>query len=226
MNATQRMTASVIALGMCVAPAAFGQGVGNLGSLPTFFWGAGTPLVGWSVDSGNPANPWIPVQLSPTGPQWVKTLVGSTGTGGVVYANPGDTFTLQELLVVAPAQSWTDWHEHILTPEWDWASPTVILANGVPAPGLNTVITPATLTTGGSIDFTFNALAPGTLIDIRKTLKYTGLSGLTFASKVEIAEYPTPEPATLALLGLGGAIALRRQNRRGLVLKRRRAGEI
>jgi hypothetical protein len=197
------------------APAALAQGVGNLGSLPTQFQSP-VPIAGWSVDSGNAASPWVPVQISPTGPQWVKTF--SAPNGQPFTAFPGQTFTLQELLVIAPPLSWTDWHEHILTPGWDWVQPTVFLANvpppGLsPPPGLTTVYTPGNLSTGGTVDFYFNPLAPGTLIDIRKTLQYNGPAGAIFNGTLQIAEYPTPEPASLVMLAVGGLLVRRRRAR-------------
>ncbi|MCY2929707.1 MAG: PEP-CTERM sorting domain-containing protein [Planctomycetota bacterium] len=212
MNANTRTISIVIVLILLAAPGAFAQGVGNLGSLPNLFPGVGVPVTGWSIDSGNPTYPWIPVQLDPNGPAWGKILVGDMNIGGgVVYANPGDTFTVQELLEVSPTLPWTDWHESLLSPEWDWIAPTTLLANGLPAPGLTIATTPATLATGGTIDFTFNSLPPGTLVTIQKTLRYTGLSGVPFASKVIVSEYPTPEPATLSLLALGALAILRRR---------------
>lgn len=196
--------------GVIGANAALGQGVGNLGSLPTQFQSP-QPIVGWSVDSGIATNPWVPVQISPTGPQWVKTFTAPNGQP--FTAVPGQTFTLQELLVIAPTQSWTDWHEHILTPGWDWVAPTVFMANFATPPGMTTVHTPGTMTTGGALDFYFNPLVPGTLLDIRKTLMYVGQPGVVFTGTLQIAEYPTPEPATLAMLGLGGLAALKRRVR-------------
>jgi hypothetical protein len=204
------MLSIVVLISAVSSQTALAQGVGNLGSLPTQFFSP-APITGWSVDSGNAANPWLPVQIDPNGPQWVKTFTGANGQP--ITAAPGQTFTLQELLVVAPTQSWTDWHEHILTPGWDWVSPTLFLANFAPPGGLNTVVTPGTISAGGAIDFTFNPLAPGTLIDLRKTLQYTGTPGVVFTGKIQIAEYPTPEPASLGLLTLGGLVALRRRRR-------------
>jgi hypothetical protein len=198
----------VTAVVLGAATAAFAQGVGNLGSLPTQFTSP-APVIGWSVDSGIATNPWLPVQISPTGPQWVKTFSGPNGQP--FTAVPGQTFTLQELLVIAPTQSWTDWHEHILTPGWDWVQPTLFMANFAPPPGLSTVFTPGTPSVGGAVDFYFNPLAPGTLLDIRKTLQYTGTPGVAFNGTIQIAEYPTPEPATLSLLALGGLAVLRRR---------------
>jgi MYXO-CTERM domain-containing protein len=212
MNANLQTVSIAMVLVLSAASGAFAQGVGNLGSLPAFFPGTGVPISGWSIDSGNSSNPWIPVQLDPNGSPWTKTLVGDMNIGGgVVYANPGDTFSVQELLMVAPTQSWTDWHEDLLSPEWDWLGPTTLLANGLPAPGLSFSTTPATLVSGGTIDFTFNPLPPGTQVTIQKTLHYAGLSGQMYASKVIVSENPTPEPATAALLALGGLAVVRRR---------------
>lgn len=208
MKTSKNLTLSAAVL-LVAAPILFAQGVGNLGSLPTLFTSP-VPITGWSVDSGNAANPWLPVQIDPNGPQWVKTFTGANGQP--ITAVPGQTFTLQELLVVAPTQSWEDWHEHILTPGWEWVQPTVFFANFAPPAGLNTVVTPGTPTTGGKIDFTFNPLVPGTLIDIRKTLQYNGPAGTVFTGKIDIAQFPTPEPGSLLML-VGGSL---------LVLKRRR----
>ncbi len=209
MNRSKAVVTSLM-LVTWTASAVFGQGVGNLGSLPTQF-SSPAPITGWSVDSGIPTNPWLPVQFDPNGPQWVKTFTGSNGQP--IVAVPGQTFTLQELLVVAPTLSWSDWHEHIITPGWDWVAPTALFANGVPAGGLTTVITPGSMTAGGSIDFTFNPLVPGTQVIIRKLLQYTSTSGTVFTGKVDIAQYPTPEPASLGLLGLGGLLLMRRRTR-------------
>lgn len=206
-------TFRMLVIGLCGligTNVALGQGVGNLGSLPTQFQSL-VPITGWSVDSGNAAYPWVPVQISPTGPQWVKTFTGPNGQP--FTAVPGQTFTLQELLEVAPTQSWTDWHEEILTPGWDWLPPSNLLANFVPAPGLTTVYTPGTMTSGGQVDFYFNPIAPGTQVVIRKMLIYVGTPGATFNGTLQIAQYPTPEPTTMGLMALGGAALLRRRRR-------------
>jgi hypothetical protein len=212
MKARNRITFVVVAsIGVTISQMAFAQGVGNLGSLPTQFQSP-VPITGWSVDSGNASNPWLPVQINTSGPPWIKTFTGPNGQP--FTAVPGQTFTLQELLVIAPPQSWTDWHEHILTPGWDWVQPTLFLANFAAPPGLSTVHTPGNASVGGALDFYFNPLAPGTLLDIRKTLQYVGQPGATFTGTIQIAEYPTPEPASLGLMTLGGLLIARRRRAR------------
>jgi hypothetical protein len=114
-----------------------------------------------------------------------------------------------ELLQVAGNLPWTDWHEDVIgidasgapDPGWSWANP-VLLVGGLPAPGL-------TITGAGtsSLSFFFNPLAPGTIVDIRKDLVYTGPAGAVFTGTLAVHEYPTPEPATLGLLAFG-ALAL------------------
>ncbi len=198
----------VAAAALAASQTALAQGVGNLGSLPTQF-SSPVPIFGWTVDSGNANNPWIPVQIDPNGPSWVKTFSGSNGQP--FTAVPGQTFSFQEFLVIAPTQSWTDWHERILTPGWQWIQPTAFLVNGTPAPGLTTVITPGGPTAGGVVDFYFNPLAPGTQIIVRKVLEYVGQPGAAFYGTVQIEQYPTPEPASLLTLLGGGLVMLRRR---------------
>ena len=93
-----------------------------------------------------------------------------------------------------------------LDPGWSWANPT-LLVGGLPAPGLS--ITGAGT---GNLSFFFNALAPGTIVNIRKDLVYTGTPGAAFVGTLAVHEYPTPEPTTVALLSLGSVLMLRRRN--------------
>ncbi|MBI4578311.1 MAG: PEP-CTERM sorting domain-containing protein [Planctomycetes bacterium] len=214
MNAKKTVATIGIGLGgiLMAASAAHGQGVGNIGALPS-----GIPMnttgTGWDV--GNAASPQT-VVLDPNGPPWRKHLTDPLG--GPFTAAPFQPFYLHESLVIGPTQPWTDWHEKILTPGWEWVVPTptppMFFANGVPAPGLSTVYTPGS-PGGSTLDFYFNSLPPGTKIEIRKLLQYTDATGVAFQGVVEIEEYPTPEPASIGLLALGG-IALLRRRRGGL----------
>ena len=193
-----------------VAGPVAGQGVGNLGSLPTSFQ-TGTPPNGWTVIST--AGP-IPVVLDPLGPVWGKSFTGPNGSNFLYPptspSNPALPVT--ELLQVAGNIPWTDWHEDVIgidasgapDPGWTWANP-FILVNGLVPSGL-------TITGVGtsSLSFFFNSAAPGSVVDIRKDLVYTGPAGAAFVGTLAIHEYPTPEPASLALLAIGSLLAFRR----------------
>jgi len=83
---------------------------------------------GWLVARGEAPQP---VQRDDTAGKWIKRLYGpeldnrpsaaiDNGIHRPVIANPGDRFVLVELLQVAGAETWTDWHEEIRTPGWAW----------------------------------------------------------------------------------------------------------
>ncbi len=214
MRVPSMIQVSVVAsIGLAAAQAALGQGVGNLVSLP----GPTIPMdpngTGWSL--GDPINP-VPVQRDPNGPVWLKHLGDPTGAP-LVVTQPNTTFNLHETLVIAPTLPWSDWHEDILTPGWGW-SPNIsflisVPPNLVPPPGLTITNTPGNLTQGDSLEFLFNSLPPGTIIDIRKQLVWQGIPGIVqFNGYIDVAQYPTPEPASLGLLAIGGL--LMRHNRR------------
>ncbi len=192
----------VIAGVMLTSGYSYGQGVGNLGALPSVF--PGDPAVGgWFIGQ-------YPVERDPNGPAWIKNLTNPNG--GNIIAQPGQMFTVQESLIISGSLPWSDWHEQILTPGWDWAPPAVLLANGAVAPGLTISHTPGSPTSGGAIDFYFNSLPVGTKVDIRKQLQYLGgATGAPFDGIVRIAEYPTPEPAALGLMLLGSLALWRRR---------------
>ncbi len=188
---------------LAISQIALAQGVGNLPSLPTNF---STPGGGWVV--GTPLNP-IPVVRDPNGPKWIKHF---TDANGLIPVFPGQSFAVHESLLVAPTLPWTDWHEEILTPDWDWSPQLQIMVNGG-GPPVNLVVvnTPGNVNQGGILSLYFDALPPGTQIDIRKELIYTGTSAGIAIPSIDIAQYPTPEPASLGLLILGSVFALHRR---------------
>jgi hypothetical protein len=214
---TQNMVRlSIVALaGVVASQMALAQGVGNVGSLPTQFE-MSNPLNGWVV--ADPSGASIPVSLNPSGPAWSKNF---TGPNGGPFSQPalGPALPVQEFLLVSGNLPWTDWHEDVVgidasgAPDysWTWANPT-LLVGGLPAPGL-------TMTGAGtsSLSFFFNPLPPGTPVIIRKQLAYNGLPGTAFSGTLAIHEYPTPEPATLALMGIGSLLMWRRRSRESLV---------
>ena len=170
-----------VAIGMTLVAvsSAWGQGVAAPlgGSLTTY------PLTpnGWDILDPN-GTPQVVIR-DPNGQPWFKDL--ATQPGQVVL--PGSIFKVHEQLVVGGNLPWSDWHEQILTPGWEWLAASSFLANNVSAPGLGITTTPGTSSIGGSIDYTFNSLAPGTLVDIQKALLYSG------------AGLPVPPPTVLRL---------------------------
>ncbi len=193
------------ALSAAVTANALAQGVGNLPALPTSF-----PINGNSWWVTDPAGGPLPVVRDPNGPAWIKKFYDPNGA---IQPTPGQIFPVFEKLLIAPPLDWSDWHEQILTPGWDWG-PVVYMFEGQwqqqPPAGLVVINTPGTPTQGGTLDFYFNPLPPGTQLDIRKYLVYTGPQGQTFPY-IEIAQYPTPEPASMGLLAAGAALTLRRR---------------
>jgi MYXO-CTERM domain-containing protein len=176
------------------SPALYAQGVAPpLGGSVTTHYMIGS---GWEIDDG--AGGPVKVIRDPNGSPWAKDLQGPSG--GPFIAVPGDLFSVSEFLVIDGPLDWADWHEEILSPDWEWvvnaANPADFLANGAPAPGL----TVSAL--GSTIDFDFDPLPPGTLIEIQKTLQYVGDPGAT------------PEPATLGMAAMGGVALLRRRRPR------------
>jgi hypothetical protein len=182
-----------------MAGPAAGQGVGNLSALPTLF--PVSPPDRFDVFDPATGGP-ISVVLDPQGGPWVKGL-----DLGPIVAQPGQLFTLHEVLQVGGNLPWTDWHEQFLTPNFTWLAPAGLLVNG--APPVNLVISALP---GSTIDFTWaNAAGPGSIVDITKTFTYTGPPGTAYQGVIDLAEFPTPEPGTLGLLGLGGLLVGRRR---------------
>jgi hypothetical protein len=204
------MTFILPAVPLIAAQIAWGQGVGApLGGTTTSHISNG---IGWDIPEDT--LPSQPVIRDPAGQPWFKDLYDITG--GPVNAAPGDTFSIRERLLIDGTLDWSDWHEEILNPGWEWdLASAFFFADGAAAPGLVVSGTPSTATTGGTISFDFDPLPPGTEILIGKQLVYKGDAiGSDFAGIVHLAEYPTPEPSAALLMAMSGLVFLRRRRAR------------
>lgn len=205
MKARNLTSIAVVASLLAALPASvLAQGVGNLPALPTSF---DLGPAGWQIVSA--AGTPIPVVRDPNGPPWIKNLNGS-GSAPLV-AQPGFSAQVHEMLQVSGNLPWTDWHEDILSPGWSWV-PVFFNVNGNPASNLQIANTPGSPIAGGSISYVFDPVLPGSTVEILKRLVFNaGIPGAVHVGSVQVAQYPTPEPASLACLALGGIMLLRKR---------------
>ena len=191
---TKRTIVTSLVVATVAASAAFSQGIGNVGSLPNSFGPtilpSGSP--GWYVGQ-------YPIVRDPNGSPWLKVF-----RHGPLQIVPNQVLDIHESFIISGTLPWADWHEHVITANWIWTPQVSLYANGNPAPGLVTNWTPSTL------DLYFNSLPVGTIVDIHKQIQWLGPG---IAGDVDVIEYPTPEPASLGLLGIGSLLALRRRRR-------------
>jgi len=147
----------------------------------------------WSIDDA--------VYYNPEAGPWIKIL---TGPDGADFAdNHGRlmeqiyVWDIDSFLPLQPA--WTDWHEEIVTPGWEWGTWSII------GPNWNVNITQPDGDNILDIVFPF-PVVPGQSVTIIKELIYDPTDSLpeNFEGTLTVRQYPTvPEPTTLALLGLG-----------------------
>jgi hypothetical protein len=142
------------------------------------------------------------ITADPEAGVWIKALL-IPGQNPVPF---GAEALVLELLQVGTGPDWRDWHEAILTPGWNWLGAVLLtgefdegLDSFAPAVGLDVSFSPGRRV----VWFDFDPLPPGTGIIVAKQIHCRNDGGCS-PDRILIAEYPSiPEPATLALLGLG-----------------------
>ncbi len=152
------------------------------------------------------------IDLDPDGPPWTKYIFDDAG----FLNNDKGSLRISERIINIGNEPWYDWHEHVLPGPtgvlgvWDNAQ---LLVNGVPI-GFNIagVNTPDLWLDG----FTQPVL-PGDTLTINKTLVVRNYVWTPGAAVLRIEEYPTPEPASAALMGLGSMILLKRRKEAPLI---------
>ena len=148
---------------------------------------------------GDAANPF-PIALDPNGQPWTKNI----SDPNLLMIN-GGILDIVETIINVGNEPWFDWHEHIL-PDPNgvvpglWVSVSLSI-NGNPI-GFNQMGI-------GTLDLwldTFSSpVLPGDILEIRKQVDAFSTSAL-FTMTIE--EYPTPEPASAALIVLGSLTLL------------------
>lgn len=200
-------TVCVLALGS----AAWSQGVGGASLTETthLLRGRyqGSWATEWEVHVGL-TDDRVGIELDPAGPSWLKHFQRDGAPGSLF---PQHLIYLHEHLVISGERSWTGWIQQIDATDFAWALAypfpnTMILANGVVPSGL------AIEAEGASLRFSFDPLPPGTQIDIFAGLIY---GNANLVDSFDVRQFPTPEPATMILIGAATAMwATRRRNSR------------
>jgi PEP-CTERM motif-containing protein len=162
---------------------------------------------------GTPANP-IPIDLDPLSNNhgWEKRLLDTSG--GLLTT--GSLIGIDETMVNVGTEAWTGWHELMLEDEkrrnpvaaWTNIFQTFsVTVNGNPI-GFNVS---GFGTTELWIDSFSQPVLPGDVLNIYKVAVLINPRGGGLGGFMTTEGYPTPEPGSLGLMGLGVSAVIRRR---------------
>lgn len=199
-----------------VGPMAFGQGVGVGSPTDTNHFLQLLPppyLEGVAIWQGGVGSLAVPVGvgLDPNGPAWTKHLQTQNGEP---LASLATSIQFWEILLVTGDETWTGWHAE-LAPGFKWHTGGLGIFSPAPVVAIiddlnNSLPVNYQLSESASkLDFTFPAVAPGAKVGFQ--FAFYRSEPTPFVGTFEMRQYPTPEPATLILIGAAGAFITRRR---------------
>jgi hypothetical protein len=156
---------------------------------------------------GDLLNP-IPIDLDVNGLPWFKSI---TDPNGVVTDPFGELMSLTETIENVGTEPWFDWHEHIApnaagVPSSTWFSVKLSI-NGSPIGFVPTGLNTADLW----LDTFSQPVLPGDIFVIEKEVVVFPVPPPTTGPILRLTEYPTPEPASLGLMGIGSLVVMGRR---------------